>query len=365
MFRKASIRAQSDSALVPRANRLAKNSGAGTHRVRQLALFFSLAILILAVPRASWSQVTATLTGTVGEDQSGGVIPGATVTLTNEATKFASVDTSNGAGLYAFPSLTPGTYDIKASAKGFKAKEVTGIVLNAGDAKTVPALDLTVGAESQTITVSATAEMIPVENGAHTDVLSSADIDNLALEGRDTTELLKVLPGTVTTSGGLTNTSPAFSDLNITVDEGAEGSGFYTNGSIYRGGTSILVDGAETIDIGNMATSLVIISPEMTSEVSMESSNMSADQPFGPLVVSTISRSGSANYHGEGYFNARNNVLNANGWQQKAMQAPSLDRKATTIQAAASAARFQGRTSTCCSGAATRSGCRTRATRTF
>jgi hypothetical protein len=274
-----------------------------------------LALLVFGLPSTLRAQVTATLTGTV-EDQSGGVIPGAQVTLINEATKFATAETSNGVGLYAFPSLTPGTYDIKASAKGFKATEVTGIVLNAGDVRTVPALDLTVGAESQTVTISATSEMIPVENGAHTDVLSSADIDNLSLTGRDTTELLKVLPGTVTTSGSLTQTSPTFSDLNITVDEGAEGSGYYTNGSIYRGGTSILVDGAETIDIGNMAQSLVIISPEMTSQVSMESSNMSADQPFGPLVISTISRSGSANYHGEGYFDARNNVLNANGWQQ-------------------------------------------------
>jgi hypothetical protein len=55
----------------------------------------------------------------------------------------------------------------------------------------------------------------------------------------------------------------------------------------------------------------------MTSQVSVQSSNMSADQPFGPVVVSTISRSGTANYHGDIYFNARNNVLNANGWQQK------------------------------------------------
>jgi hypothetical protein len=272
--------------------------------------------MVVGVPSTVRAQVTATLTGTV-EDQSGGVIPGAQVTLTNEATKFATVETSNGVGLYAFPSLTPGTYDIRASAKGFKATEITDIVLNAGDVKTVPALDLTVGAESQTVTISATSEMIPVENGAHVDVLSAADIDNLALTGRDTTELLKVLPGTVTTSGSLTQTSPTFSDLNITVDEAGEGNGFYTNGSIYRGGTSILVDGAETIDIGNMASSLVIISPEMTSQVSMESSNMSADQPFGPLVISTISKSGSASYHGEGYFNARNNVLNANGWQQK------------------------------------------------
>jgi hypothetical protein len=280
-----------------------------------------LALMVLGLPSTLRAQVTATLTGTV-EDQSGGVIPGANVTLTNEATKFATAETSNGAGLYAFPSLTPGTYDIKASAKGFQAKQVTGIVLNAGDVRTVPALDLTVGAESQTITVSASAEMIPVENGAHTDVLSAADIDNLALEGRDTTELLKVLPGTVTTSGGLTQTAPTFSDLNITVDEAGVGDGYYTNGSVYRGGTSILVDGAQTIDIGDMASSLVIVSPEMTAQVSMQSSNMSADQAFGPVVVSTISRSGSANYHGEGYFNARNNVLNANGWQQNNTKTP-------------------------------------------
>jgi len=55
-----------------------------------------------------------------------------------------------------------------------------------------------------------------------------------------------------------------FSDLTVTVDEGAEGDGMWTNGSIYRGGTSILVDGAETIDIGNMAQSLVVVPPEMT-----------------------------------------------------------------------------------------------------
>ena len=282
-----------------------------------LAALLSLFLL----PAAARAQTTATLTGTV-QDRSGGVIPNARVTLTNEATKEVREGQTNGAGVYAFPSLVPGTYDLKASAKGFESSEVTDIVLNAGDVRTVPAFALAVGSETETVTVSATSEMIPVENGQHIDVLSSKDIDNLALEGQDTTELLRVLPGTVTQSGGLTNTSPTFSDLNITVDESAVGSGLYTNGSIYRGGTSILVDGAETIDVGNMANSLVIVEPDMTSEVSVQSSNMSADQPFGPVVVSTISKSGSANYHGDAYFDARNNVLNANGWQQKAAGTP-------------------------------------------
>ena len=316
MFREAGFPAQGDFALVAHANRFLGNFEELPHRLRQFTLLFGLAVLFFAIPATSKAQVTATLSGTV-EDQSGGVIPGAQVTLSDQVTKQSRVEQSNGAGLYAFPSLTPGTYDIKASAKGFKAKQITGIVLNAGDVKTVPALDLTVGAESQTVTVTADSEMIPVENGQRVEVLTAQDIDNLALAGRDTSELLKVLPGTSTQSGGLTQTAPMFNDLNVTVDEGALGNGYAINGAVNRGGQGTLEDGAQMIDIGNMAGSLTIVDPEMTAEVSVQASNLGADQAFGPVVVSAISRSGSANYHADAYFNARNNVLNANGWQQK------------------------------------------------
>jgi len=278
-----------------------------------LPLLLFAMFAFVAAPGAR-AQVTATLTGTV-TDASGGVIPGAQVTLTNEATQENRVEQTNGAGLYAFPSLVPGTYDIKAAAKGFKSSALTGIVLHAGDTRAVAALQLNVGTASETVTVSATSEMIPVENGQKIDVLTSADIENLALAGRDTSELLRVLPGTTVMSGGLTQTSPAFSDLNVTVDESAIGNGYNINGAVNRGGTAILSDGADMIDVGNMASSLTIINPEMTEEVSVQASNISADQPFGPVVVSTISKSGSANYHGDAYFNARNSVLNANSWQ--------------------------------------------------
>jgi hypothetical protein len=128
---------------------------------------------------AAHAQTTASISGTV-QDPSGAVIPGALVTLTNEATNESHKIESNGAGLYAFPSLAPGKYSLKAAAKGFKARQVTGIVVNAGDALS-PVLTLTVGSEATTVTVSADEEMIPVENGSKVDVLSSADIDNLAL----------------------------------------------------------------------------------------------------------------------------------------------------------------------------------------
>ncbi len=64
-----------------------------------------------------------------------------------------------------------------------------------------------------------------------------------------------------------------------------------------------------------MASSVSVINPEMTAEVSVQASNFGADTPFGPVVVSTISKSGSDHYHGEAYFDARNSVLNANDWR--------------------------------------------------
>src|ERR1700733_8011044 len=273
----------------------------------------AVAIVLLAVP-PTHAQTTAQLTGTV-QDASGAVIPGATVTLTDQSTGIARVVQTNGRGLYAFPSLVPGTYNVKVAAKSFQPRETTGIVLHAGDTLAVPATTLTVGAADATVTVEASSEMIPTEDGARLNVLSSKDIENLALVGRDTTELLKVLPGATTVSSGLTNNSPMYSDLNTGVQQSAVGNGININGAVNRGGTALLSDGANVIDPGNMASSVSVINPEMTAEVSVQASNFGADTPFGPVVVSTISKSGGNQYHGEAYFVARNSVLNSNDWQ--------------------------------------------------
>ena len=164
--------------------------------------------------------------------------------------------------------------------------------------------------------------MIPTENGARTNVLTSKDIENLALVGRDTTELLKVLPGATTVSSGLTNNAPMYNDLNTTVQQSAIGNGVNINGAVNRGGTALLSDGANIIDPGNMASSVSIINPEMTAEVSVQASNFGADTAFGPVVVSTISKSGGERYHGEAYFVVRNSVLNANDWQSNHQKIP-------------------------------------------
>ncbi len=304
-------------------------SASGRGRARVLAAKlqrFSLGLLavlamMFAVP-ALLAQTTAQLSGVV-TDPSGAVVPGAQVTLVNEGTQDTRVVTTNNAGIYSFPSLLPASYTLKVTAKGFESKNLTGIELHGGDQREVPPFALPLGSESQTVSVDASADMIPVDTGQREDVLTAKDIANLALQGRDTTELLKVLPGATTVSGGLTQNNPSFSDLNISANESSIGNGINLNGAPNRGGTALLSDGVSVLDPGDNASSIGIISPEMTQEVSVQTSNFGAYQQNGPVVVSAISKSGTTQYHGEAYFDARNDALNANDWQDN-HQSPQI-----------------------------------------
>ena len=295
-------------------------SGAGQNPNRQqhrgrgrwILSLIGFVLLFLSLPLAQ-AQTTAQLTGAV-QDASGAVLPEAQVTLTDEATGIMRTLHTNRQGVYVFAALVPGSYSVKAEAKGFQPKQVTGVVLHAGDSSSVPAFSLTVGESTTTVTVEAANEMIETDNGSRTSVLDSTQIENLVLVGRDTTELLKVLPGATTVSASLSNNSPSFSDVNITVNNSAVGNGININGAVNRGGTALLADGANIIDPGNMASSVSIVNPEMVAEVSVQSSNFAADTPFGPVVISTISKSGGERFHGEAYFDARNSALNANDW---------------------------------------------------
>lgn len=276
------------------------------------ATLMALALLLVFLPSAS-AQTTATLSGTV-QDPSGAVIPGASVTLVNEATQDTRLATANANGFFAFPSLVPGSYTLKVDAKNFNGKNLTGIVLHAGDQRTIPSVVLAVGTAAQTVTVQAATQIIPMTNGERSDVLDYKDIQNIDLEGRDTTELLKVLPGVTNTSSGLSN-GPAFNDVNVSANESAIGVGLEVNGAPNRGGTALLSDGVNINDVGCNCTAISLVDPEMTQEVSVLTSNFGADVEFGPVVVSTISKSGTDQYHGEAYFDARNDALNANDWQ--------------------------------------------------
>src|SRR5438034_572011 len=97
-----------------------------------MIFMFSL-VLIALLPASNWAQsLNATLTGTV-TDPSGAVIAGVELTLTSVATGTVRQSTTDAAGLYSFPNLLPGIYELKASISGFRDFVQTGIALRANE----------------------------------------------------------------------------------------------------------------------------------------------------------------------------------------------------------------------------------------
>ena len=166
--------------------------------VRRMRLVGALTIgALLALSTAAFAQssTTATLRGTV-QDSSGGVLPGATVTLTNSGTKSSATAVTDDRGQYLFVTF-PGTYSLKVELAGFKVHDQQGLALSPNDTRGVD-IKLEVGQQTETVTVTASQEVIQTETGAREGVLSSKQIDNLSIMGRSALELQRILPGVVT-----------------------------------------------------------------------------------------------------------------------------------------------------------------------
>ena len=158
-------------------------------------LFSALLSVCLAAPALAQSQAAnGTIEGTV-LDSSGGVLPGATVTITNVDTGAERVVVSNDKGLYRAPLLTLGTYKVMAELQGFKKFEGTDIKLSVGQTSVVNAT-LSIGTVSETITVSSSD--IPALDVARIDIghtMTDLEVHNLPLVARNPYNFALVQPG--------------------------------------------------------------------------------------------------------------------------------------------------------------------------
>ena len=295
----------------------AKSFGAGANRAgigRFAAIAAAvLAMLFLCLP-AAHAQITGTITGTV-YDNTGAVIPGATVTATEQSSGSVRTTTSDSAGYFTFASMLPGTYTVKVEAKGFKAFAQPGIVLQASDKRNINAT-LEVGQTTETVTIEAHTDIVPVDSGAQSVDFSANEISKLPMITRNATEVLRALPGAVTVGNGASNGSNSSMDFEGVGAAGSSvGNGVSVGGAPYRGGTALLMDGTNILDEGCDCTSISVPNPDMVQEVKVQTSAFGADSSKGPVVVNFITKGGTAAYHGEGYLYTRNGVFNSNDWQ--------------------------------------------------
>ena len=283
----------------------------------------SLLVALLALPGPTYAQsMTGSISGSV-VDESGGVIPGADVTVINEASKGVRRTVTNSDGFFAFASLPATTYTVQIAIAGFNTYEVTGIELRSGDSRSLRQIALKVATVAETVSVSAEVALTPLNSGEKSATLTSEQIENIPIVGTSAAEVLRLLPGMAPATNGTSN-RPNFTGEVYGINgngeyQGGGGGNQSAVGNYSANGNrtwalDITIDGAPGADPGcNCATS-VNPNTEFVQEFKVLQSNFSAEHAKGPVAMSVISKSGGREFHGSvfGYF--RDYHLNSNEW---------------------------------------------------
>jgi hypothetical protein len=285
---------------------------------RLVSIRFSVPLFLVAFLGASIAfgqQLTGTVSGTI-YDQAGAVVPNANITLTNQASGDTRQTVSNATGYFSFPAVPPGTYTLEVKASGFEAWQANGISISQGKSVTVPNIALSVGRTTETVEVSATAASVaPVDTGEVSHSLNEKMIDSVSYVGRNAGELMRIFPGAAN-NGGLG--VGGFNDHSVSSNTGPVGS-FSFNGAYPYGSMGYMLDGANLVDPGNAGTQIANVNPDMTAEIKVLTNSYDAEYAIGPVLFQAYSKSGGRDFHGEGYFYARNGQLDSVESSQKAL----------------------------------------------
>lgn len=275
----------------------------------------ALAILSLfLLPSLAHAQTgAASITGLVA-DETGGALPGVTITATNQATNVPYVAVSNGVGNYTITSVPVGTYVVTAELTGFRTSTTQPIKI---EAKQVARLDfkMKVGQVQETVEVAGVSPIIQTETTTVGEVISGNTVQTLPLNGRNTAQLTLLLPGTMTYNPrGFTNIGAVNSNRPFVNGNREQTNNFTVDG----------FDVNETID-NRVAYQP---SPDAIAEISVETNNYSADTGnVGGAVVSSIIKSGTNQFHGNAFEFYRNSAFDANTWENSRSGAPKQERK--------------------------------------
>jgi hypothetical protein len=270
------------------------------------ALLLSLALFASLSARAQGT--TATLGGTV-IDPAGAVIPNAEIVLKNAASGDLRNTRSNESGVFSFSAIPSGDYTLNIRMKGFSTFEQTGIHLDPGDERSIRDIRLSIGS-SEVVTVTEATAHLNLDSGELSNTISALDIQHLAVEGRDVTELLKILPGMAINNG----TNPANQSYDPSIVNFTGAIGAYSGNGTPVNATSLLTDGTDITDPGSYGIAIQNVNYDQVAEVKVQTGSFTADTARGPIVINAIGKSGGNEFHGSLYTYARTSQLNSVDW---------------------------------------------------
>jgi Carboxypeptidase regulatory-like domain/TonB dependent receptor len=254
----------------------------------------ALLACVMSSTMAAYGQSTfGSIVGTV-KDQSGSVVPGATVTLVNQGSSAKHTATTSPSGGYEFLNLDAGTYQVEIQANGFKDQVFDHLVLQARDTQRIDA-NLAVGAESQTVEVQAAGDVITTDQSS----LASTKTGH---------ELVDLPVAVFSRSNG--STSPI---LTLTTEPGVQ---VDDNSNLVVAGTtpalmSYTIDGISSVNV-EFSGPINELFPSFNSisEIRVSETNNNAEYS-GVADVTTTSKAGTNDYHGGGFENLENTDLTA------------------------------------------------------
>jgi hypothetical protein len=256
---------------------------------RWLRRLVALAAFAAAVPLLAQTYHGG-LRGAVRE--AGAVVPGVTLTLTNEANGAVRTTTTNHAGEYAFVQVEPGPYTLKATMQGFKTIENKGIRIGTQQFITMD-ITLEVGQLEEQITVESQATPLETSNASVSSTIDSKTLDTLPTPGRNPFFLAITTPGVIPTG-----------DPQFVRQQDQTNSSLLSLGGGPRRGNNYTLDGVSIVDMRNRAT--VIPSIEAVEEVRIQVSTYDAEMGrTGGGVFNMTGKSGSNSWHGSALFQNR------------------------------------------------------------
>jgi hypothetical protein len=293
--------------------------GVSVRRWKSVLLLAALALL--ALPGFAWAQAgTATVSGTV-KDTQGAVLPGATVTITNNANGAVRTTVTNDTGSYSMPGLPPGEYVMKFELASFSPHVREKVFLRVDSTTQVDA-PLALGGVNETITVTESTPIINTTDASVGNTLSRETIARLPVEARNVVHLLSLQPGAVF----IPTTNPNTTDPRYGSVAGARSDQ-----------QNVTLDGVDVNDPQLQAayTSVVRVTQEALQEFRVSTSNYGAEagRSSGPQ-VSLVTRSGTNRFDGSAYWFLRRTDTSSNEYFLKLSQvlaeteskAPKLDK---------------------------------------
>ena len=249
------------------------------------------------------------ISGTI-TDSSGAVIPGATVTATNEATGVSTTATSGGNGFYSIEQMASGVYTVTVSKTGFEVDVTRGLQIDPGMRGSNNVV-LRPGSTSTQVTVTASPVQVNTETGESGGTITAKQINNLLLNGRNFLSLASMVPGVININGGDAIGTGGINFVSTLIING--GSAEYQNYTI---------DGATVNDIGSLSALNVLPIVDGISEMRVLKDNYSAKYGLtgsGQIVIET--QSGGSEFHGTAWEYLRNSAFDADNYFSNSKQA--------------------------------------------